>query len=331
MRILIYGAGVIGSNLAAELYSSGKDVTILARGNWADTLEKNGLNIAPVFSFRKRKYSIPVIRKLRCEDVYDAIFVVMRYTQLDGIIPVLAENTSRNIILIGNNLSAGKYVEKPKSKNVLFGFNLAGGHREKDRVVSVSLRKITIGPLKEGHLNEELMMKIFNGTRMKVTYQPNMEDWLLCHAALVVPIAFACYYCDGNLKKIRNNKVYLNRIIDANIEGFEAIGTAGHEILPQSDVNFRSKKHRRLWYFLYKAMCSTVLGKICASDHALNAVEEMSALNEGLERFYDAHQSAYSSYQQLETDAGEYLRGEDASCWNMSTRSPKYKALPGRL
>lgn len=26
-------------------------------------------------------------------------------------------------------------------------------------------------------------------------------------------------------------------------------------------------------------MCSIVLGKICASDHALNAVEEMSALN----------------------------------------------------
>ena len=60
MRILIYGAGVIGSNLAAELYSSGKDVTILARGDWADTLEKNDLNIAPIFSFRKRKYSIPV-------------------------------------------------------------------------------------------------------------------------------------------------------------------------------------------------------------------------------------------------------------------------------
>lgn len=54
-----------------------------------------------------------------------------------------------------------------------------GGHREKDRMVSVSLRKITIGPFNEGHWNEELMMKIFNGTRMKVKYHPNMEGWLL--------------------------------------------------------------------------------------------------------------------------------------------------------
>lgn len=157
MRILIYGAGVIGANLAAELHSSGKDVTMLARGEWADTLEKNGLVIAPIFSFRKRKHHIPIIRELKKEDVYDVIFVVMRYTQLDSVIPALAENASENIVFIGNNLSVSEYVEKLKGKNVLFGFNMAAGHREKDRVVSISLRKITIGQIKERHSNEALM------------------------------------------------------------------------------------------------------------------------------------------------------------------------------
>ncbi len=38
-----YRRRVIGSNLAADLFASGRDVTILARGEWADTLEKNGL------------------------------------------------------------------------------------------------------------------------------------------------------------------------------------------------------------------------------------------------------------------------------------------------
>ena len=35
MRILVYGAGVIGANLAADLVASGRDVTLLARGAWA--------------------------------------------------------------------------------------------------------------------------------------------------------------------------------------------------------------------------------------------------------------------------------------------------------
>ena len=35
MKILVYGAGVLGCNLARNLLRAGKDVTLLARGNWA--------------------------------------------------------------------------------------------------------------------------------------------------------------------------------------------------------------------------------------------------------------------------------------------------------
>ena len=60
MRILVFGAGVIGSNLAADLFAAGRDVTILARGEWADTLEKNALIIDPIFSPRKKAYRMRI-------------------------------------------------------------------------------------------------------------------------------------------------------------------------------------------------------------------------------------------------------------------------------
>ena len=104
-------------------------------------------------------------------------------------------------------------------KVVLFAFYMAAGHRETTRVVSFSLKKITIGQLRESPSNEKLIGEIFSGTRIKATYEPNMGDYLLCHAAFVVPVGFACYHCDGDLKRIKGDKAYLNRIIDANIEG----------------------------------------------------------------------------------------------------------------
>jgi len=307
MRILVIGAGVIGSNLAADLFSSGRDVTLLARGEWADALEKNGLLIDPIFSWRKKTYRIPVIRKLKTDDIYDVILVVTRYTQIESLISELAANGSKNIVFVGNNLAPQDLVEKLSGKNVLFGFSMAAGHREKDRVVSISLHKITIGQLKGAPSNEQLIWDIFAGTKVKATYQPNMGDYLLCHAAFVTPVAFACYYCDGDLKRIKNDKAYLNQIIDANIEGYSAIENAGHEILPDPDKDYHSRKYRRMCYTVYKIMCATVIGKICASDHALNAIEEMSALNEGLKRFFEAHQADCPTYLKLERDAKKFI------------------------
>ena len=311
-KVLIIGAGVIGSNLAADLYASGRDVTVLARGGWADTLKQNGLVIDPLFSPGKRRYRIPVIRELGKSDVYDVIFVVMRYTQLDSILPALKQNASENIALIGNNLSAEEYAGKLSGKNVLFGFYMAAGHREKNRVVSISLRKITIGQMKNTPSSERMIRDIFVGTKIKATYQPNMGDYLLCHAAFVIPVAFACYYCDGDLKRIKNDKAYLNQIINANIEGYTAIENAGHEILPASDRDYRNKKYRRLCFCVYKLMCSTVIGKICASDHALNAIEEMRALNEDLKQFFEAHHADCPNYYKLERDASKYFLREPA-------------------
>ena len=169
------------------------------------------------------------------------------------------------------------------------------------------MKKITIGQRKESPSNKALISKIFDGTKMKVTYEPNMEDYLLCHAAFVLPVGFACYCCDGNLKKINRDKAYLNQIIDANIEGYRAIEASGHQILPVSDQDYNSLKYRRLCYTVYKIMCSTKIGKICASDHALNAVGEMTALNEDLKRFYIAAGASTPVYLKMEVEAKKHL------------------------
>ena len=149
MRILVFGAGVIGCNLARNLFLAGKDVTLLARGAWAEEIQKNGLRIKDKFS--------------------------------PSMLP---------------------------EKNVLFAFALSAGHRERDYIASIDLRKITIGQLSSAPSNEQLISQIFDGMKFKVVYQPNMGDYLLCHAAFVLPVAFACYKTGGDLKKVRQGTAY---------------------------------------------------------------------------------------------------------------------------
>lgn len=263
MRILIFGAGVLGCNLARNLFRAGKDVTLLVRGKWGEEIQKNGLRIKDKFSPRVSATRVPVVKELA------------------SLMP---------------------------EKNVLFAFALSAGHREPDQVASVDLKKITIGQLPDATSNEKLIGQIFDGTKYKVVYEPNMEDYLLCHAAFVLPAAFACYKTDGNLKKLKGNTAYLNRLIDANIEGYRVIKNAGHEILPKADEDFEGEAYRKTCLRFFKLMCATSLGKICASDHAMNAIDEMSALNRDLKKFFDENGAAYPVWQELEKETGDYLK-----------------------
>lgn len=308
MKILVYGAGVLGCNLARNLFRAGKDVTLLARGNWAAEIKQNGLRVKDKFSPRTSVSRIPVVTRLAPDAQYDVIFVVLRYTQLDSALDTLRENQTKNIVFVGNNVRPRALVAALPGKNVLFAFALSAGHRESDRVVSIDLKRITVGQLSGAASHAELIGEIFRGTKYKVVYEPNMEDYLLCHAAFVMPAAFACYKTDGNLKKLRGNTTYLNRLIDANIEGYRAIKNAGHEILPKADADFESKKYRKTCLQFFKLMCATSLGKLCASDHAMNAIDEMSALNRDLKKFFDENGAAYPVWQALEAEAGRYLQ-----------------------
>ena len=73
MRILVYGAGVIGSIYAVLMSEVGYGVTVLARGKRLTDLSNNGLRY-----YKKGKVeiaNITVIDRLEDSDKYDYIFL----------------------------------------------------------------------------------------------------------------------------------------------------------------------------------------------------------------------------------------------------------------
>ena len=157
MKILVFGAGVLGCNLANNLFRAGKDVTLLARGPWAEKIRSNGLRIKNTLSRRTAVNRIPVVTELAPEDAYDVIFVAVRYTQIETILETLRASRAKTMIFVGNNVRASETAALLPENNVLFAFTSAAGHRESNYVDSADLRKITVGPLRGAQSQERLI------------------------------------------------------------------------------------------------------------------------------------------------------------------------------
>ena len=302
MRILIIGAGVLGSNLAHSI-KKGNDVTILARNKTYKNLKNNGL----IIKHKLEKRSVDhfnVIDKLDENDIYDVIFVVSRFSSLDSIVKIIEKNKSKNIVFVGNNMNAEKYMNI-KAKNILFAFFMAAGKKYDGYINSICLNKIEIGRTDGKDISNEFIKSIFKETKIKITIENKMNDYLKTHACAVLPLVFASYKVDGNLKLLKKDKEYSLLIMDAIIEGYDVLKKLGYEILPKGEYeNCVNKKEKCA--FIYRFMFSNFIGRMCISDHAMSAREEFILLDNEFEKLKKKSKLETKVYDKLRLDFLNY-------------------------
>lgn len=302
MRILIIGAGVLGSNLAHSI-KKGNDVTILARNKTYKNLKNNGL----IIKHKLEKRSVDhfnVIDKLDENDIYDVIFVVSRFSSLDSIVKIIENNKSKNIVFVGNNMNAEKYMNI-KDKNILFAFFMAAGKKYDGYINSICLNKIEIGRTDGKDISNEFIKSIFKETKIKLTIENKMNDYLKTHACAVLPLVFASYKVNGNLKLLKKDKEYSLLIMDAIIEGYDVLKKLGYEILPKGEYeNCVNKK--KFCAFIYRFMFSNFIGKMCISDHAMSAREEFILLDNEFEKLKKKSKLETKVYDKLRLDFLNY-------------------------
>ena len=302
MRILIIGAGVLGSNLAHSI-KKGNDVTILARNKTYENLKNNGLIIKHKLG-KKSVDHFNVIDKLDENDIYDVIFVVSRFSSLDSIVKIIEKNKSKNIVFVGNNMNAEKYMNI-KDKNILFAFFMAAGKKYDGYINSICLNKIEIGRTDGKDISNEFIKSIFKETKIKVTIENKMNDYLKTHACAVLPLVFASYKVNGNLKLLKKDKEYSLLIMDAIIEGYDVLKSLEYEILPKGEYeNCVNKKS--LCAFIYRFMFSNFIGKMCISDHAMSTREEFILLNKEFEKLKKKSKLETKTYDKLKLELLNY-------------------------
>ena len=289
-RVLVFGAGVIGAYLAHVLIEAGNDVTILAREEKAASLNKNGLVIYHHLQKKTTRNEVKAVSSVEGMS-FDAAFVPMPYHKIRLALDQICTLDAKLLVLVGNDLAPAEiesYIlgHAPGIKKILFGFQVSGGRKEEFRFVCERFGEswMDIGQL-HGETDarlKKLVGRLFAGTSYKLNWQGDMEAYLICHPAAVLPIAYLAYICDGDLRS--STKEQRKMMVDASHEAYECLKAKGIPIYPEGDDKFfESGVRGTAMQFLYLIMAKSQIGDLVACEHCRNAVAEI----EQIDRFYE--------------------------------------------
>ena len=291
MKVLVYGAGVIGGQLVHALIKSGNDVTVIARGAWKDTLEKDGLCIRHYIQ-KKDTTDYPHVLEKPDGQRYDIAFAVMQYRQMEQILEDLAAVNSPVVVLVGNNLSVSEMESRilratAYPKEVLFGFGSTAGTRDNGKLTTVHTGdgKLTIGKAHAEATAEEkaLLKRLFHGSRMSVSYCDDMDAWLKYHAAFILPVVYLCYKTGCDLK--RSTREERKLLLDAAGDAYHLLMGLGYPVRPTGDEKslepgLANELARLVIYWVSR----TKFGALCTTEHCRHAPREMEDLDRAFQK-----------------------------------------------
>lgn len=284
-KVLVFGAGVIGSYLAHVLCEAGNEVTIFARKERAESLNQNGLVIRHHLQGKVTRDRVEAVTSVEGRS-FDAAFVVMPYHKLEVALAEICRLQSKLLVLVGNDITPSE-IEKhitgnaPGIRKILFGFQATAGKKEKNRYICERLGGgMDIGQL-HGRTDLKLqkwVQRMFDGTDYRLKWQDDMESYLICHLAAILPIAYLTYICDGDLR--RSTGKQRKMMLLASHEAYGFLKSKGFEICPANDDKYFEKGIRgRVMSLLYFVMAKTKIGDMVACEHCRNSVSEMEKLD----------------------------------------------------
>ena len=236
MRILIVGAGVIGSVYGAKLLQSGHEIVMLARGERSSALRQYGLILEEAQHRRRIVLPVSVVDAVSAEDCYDLVLAPVRHDQLRALVPVVRKvSGDPNVLVFGNATGLCDELRAAFGERLLFGFPAAAGVRGGTTVRYVPIRqqKTMLGE-PDGRATSRVreLRDVMGHAGFPATISSNPAGWLNAHTAFVVPIAYALYRLDTDAAKLASDSRAVRQMVRATREAFRALQEAGEAAIP---------------------------------------------------------------------------------------------------
>ncbi len=281
MRILVLGAGVIGSVYASKLLQVGHEVVLVARGSRLAELRSHGLMLADAESGNRTAQPVEVVSEPGRDDHFDLVLVPIRAEQLEGALPVLTGmKDGSDVLFFGNIGNRGAELAAALGARALFGFPAAGGTRDGPTVDYVLIRqqKTMLGE-PDGAITSRIrhLQRVLDGAGFPTVISADIGGWLVGHSAFVVPIAFALYRVGSDAPRLAADPATMRLMVLATREAFTALHAAGNDEIP---TNLRALYRLPTVFVIayWRRVLNSPRGELWFGAHSRAAPEEMHAL-----------------------------------------------------
>ncbi len=253
MKILIYGAGVIGCTYGWQLSKTGEDITVLVRKE-KKQIEENGISIhcTDYRGGQKKTEEIvfhpKVIDELSPQNDFEYI-IISTNSPMKEVLPVLGKSAGKAHILFFQNIwdNFNEIDNYLSSDQYFFGFPfMAGGGRNTKRldcIIAGSKYSKTMLGEKDGSITPRLQ-KIANAMQradMKPFISEQIITWLVPHYAFIAGISAGVLKAGGTMNAFINKPQIIREAIKAVREGFQICTAKG--------IDPKKEKVNQLYYF----------------------------------------------------------------------------------
>lgn len=281
MRILIYGAGVIGCLYATLFSKAGFDTTIYARGRRLESFKQNGLLY---FKNKKiKKVKVNIIDKVEANDIYDFVFLTVKSNQVHTALEELKNNNSPNIVTMLNTLEKYNTWEEICGKGrIIPAFPGAGGSFE-ENILNVKLtpsiiQATTFGEINGGKSERLLQLAcIFKRSHIPYKIEKDMHAWQLCHLAMIVPIADA-YYEASVPEKAGEDKELMEKTAISIKKNLDSLCKLGVTLTPKK-MKVLHRLPVQILSIGLRFIFQSEFGNIFMYQHSMKALDEMKELH----------------------------------------------------
>jgi 2-dehydropantoate 2-reductase len=153
VKILVYGAGVVGTLYAARLQDGGNRVTVVARDARLAHIRRYGLALEDIVGHGKSTTQVDATDRLGPNDQYDIALIAVRRDQVASVLPGLTANhrIPTIIFMLNNPTGSNDFTQALGRDRVLLGFPGAGGTRDGHlvRYAMIAQQPTTLGELTE--------------------------------------------------------------------------------------------------------------------------------------------------------------------------------------